>query len=503
MWKIRSKLDFLIVKQAMLGVRDAIIGQLGVLALLVYSLYMQIPETTLGIWLFLHVLNYFFRYQIYLVYIKLTNNKENYPLASALVRLYTISLAFTSILWGSAFFFSDAFGEGYRLLLFAIVIGFTFASVLSIGPIFSMHLAFTLPMNIAALLAAFTANEKVFYAFGIFIIMSFLYSLRTSRAYFRLYTSLIEEKLNVQNALKKLELKEQNKTEYLDAMAELGIGMALVDENDKIVEFNLPMQRWFRNLEGMEFPLFLEVTFSLQKKLTNKMQLTTQDDHHFEVTSKNIYTTEEKLHTLYIFKNITNETHYLQTLKNEKALYKKRSQYDPLTELFNRDCFLQELDAARYEADRTFNKIALLFIDLDNFKHINDTYGHDVGDQVLKIIAKRMRHNVRHGDLLGRFAGDEFIIALKQLESKQNIEPIVTQLLYALSKPIKIATKESVMEIDITVSIGISIYPDDDREISQLVTKADKAMYSIKRARKNGYAFYNKNTKVTQDAKSL
>ena len=129
----------------------------------------------------------------------------------------------------------------------------------------------------------------------------------------------------------------------------------------------------------------------------------------------------------------------------------------------------------------------MLFLDLDNFKTINDTLGHDVGDQLLAVIAQRLRHCVRADDLVSRFGGDEFTILLNNVDNRHDVQTIAENIVKAVAKPAVLAGRR----LNITVSIGASIYPDDGTDLVSLKRYADVAMYEAKNGGKNAFKFFS------------
>ena len=161
--------------------------------------------------------------------------------------------------------------------------------------------------------------------------------------------------------------------------------------------------------------------------------------------------------------------------------------HDELTHLPNRNLFLDRLQQAIFEADRTEHLVAVLFLDLDRFKTINDSLGHTVGDQVLIQAAKRLNSVLRAGDTISRLGGDEFSIVLSDIHNVMDCTLIAEKLVDCMSKPLVIGDRELV----VTVSIGITIYPFDNAEIQGLLKNADMAMYHAKEAGRNNFQFYS------------
>jgi len=165
-----------------------------------------------------------------------------------------------------------------------------------------------------------------------------------------------------------------------------------------------------------------------------------------------------------------------------------QAQHDPLTGLPNRLLFNAELTRMLESARCDSTRLALLFLDLDRFKDVNDTLGHHAGDQILINVAKRMRNQLRDCDMIARIGGDEFTIILHDIRSREIINAVVDKVMQAITSPFQL--KEYTQNIFIGASIGIAIYPDDTQDQEHLLRNADTAMYE---AKKHGTCirFYN------------
>jgi len=161
--------------------------------------------------------------------------------------------------------------------------------------------------------------------------------------------------------------------------------------------------------------------------------------------------------------------------------------HDVLTGLPNRSMFSQLLNYAIQTAQRYQRQFAVLFIDLDRFKIINDTLGHDAGDQLLQEIAARLKQSLRTVDVVGRLGGDEFVILIEEVNDSNNVASVAHKLLTGIMKPITLMGQES----RITASIGICMYPKDAKDEQSLMKNADIAMYLAKEEGKNNYQFYS------------
>ncbi|MEJ2128981.1 MAG: EAL domain-containing protein [Woeseiaceae bacterium] len=194
--------------------------------------------------------------------------------------------------------------------------------------------------------------------------------------------------------------------------------------------------------------------------------------------------------------------------KSAEAEIYNLANYDELTELPNRELFGQSLERTIERAKKNNEKFAVLFVDLDRFKRINDTLGHSIGDQLLKDVASRLTHCIRatdsvahiqHGDSetirLARLGGDEFVIKLYGIESEETVGAIAKRIIGALTPPFSCGGHQFV----VTPSIGIALYPQDGNTGEQLLMNADSAMYSAKNLGRNNYKFYSE----TMRTKSL
>ena len=161
--------------------------------------------------------------------------------------------------------------------------------------------------------------------------------------------------------------------------------------------------------------------------------------------------------------------------------------YDPLTKLPNRALLGDRLEQAIINARRHNHLVAVVFLDLDNFKSINDVHGHQVGDQVLKEFGNLVRITLRESDSIARFGGDEFILLLTELESIAQCEMVVQRIYEIFQQSIKI----NEVEINLNGSFGITVYPTDNVDAEQLIRHADQAMYIAKQAGKNQIRYFD------------
>ncbi|MDE2427568.1 MAG: EAL domain-containing protein [Burkholderiales bacterium] len=171
--------------------------------------------------------------------------------------------------------------------------------------------------------------------------------------------------------------------------------------------------------------------------------------------------------------------------RSEKKIL-QLAHYDELTGLPNRFLYNQHLAKALALAERNRSRLAVIFLDLDRFKNINDTFGHDEGDHVLRSVAARFRHTLRESDIIARVGGDEFILLIDQFNEPRDLGDIADKLLFEAAQPFEIDGQEC----QLSASIGIATYPTDGRNAQTLLKNADIAMYRAKNKGKDNYQFY-------------
>lgn len=170
--------------------------------------------------------------------------------------------------------------------------------------------------------------------------------------------------------------------------------------------------------------------------------------------------------------------------------------HDRLTGLPNRALFFDRFSQAISGARRGKHRVGLLFIDLDGFKMVNDQYGHDAGDAVLKTVSRRFSESVRATDTVARTGGDEFLIVLPDLKDPEEAAVVARKLLASISERIAVS---DALECSVGASIGISIYPDHGEDMDSLLIAADSAMYHSKKGGKNGYSYYSESVVQKDD----
>lgn len=304
----------------------------------------------------------------------------------------------------------------------------------------------------------------------------------------------ITSRLEAEQALKESEARFRNSLEYAP------IGMALVSLDGRFSEVNRALCGIVgydkQELEGLSFETITHPD-DLEADRTIMRRLLAGDTDAFQTEKRYIRKggrvvwvqltgsilrgpTDEPLYFIVQIEDITSR-------KNSDEAIHHLAFYDTLTDLPNRRLFLDRLDRALSQARRHHRSMAIMFLDLDHFKEVNDTLGHGVGDVLLKGVATRLTDCLREGDTVSRQGGDEFVIILSEIAQPGNAARVAEKVLDALAAPFTIEGHT----IHVGVSIGIAVYPVDGTDSAEeLMKKADIAMYAVKEAGRNGYRFY-------------
>lgn len=213
-----------------------------------------------------------------------------------------------------------------------------------------------------------------------------------------------------------------------------------------------------------------------------ELEMVRQNGERFwcSLSSKAIDYKDPEKGTIWLFDDITHQR------ENEERLINLAS-FDSLTGLPNRAVFHDRLEHAIHKVYREAGTLAVLFLDLDHFKHINDSLGHKAGDQLLCEVANRLQASIRECDTVARLGGDEFTVILEDVRSAQYVAKVADKILAAVSEAYQLDTTE----VSVSPSIGISLYPADGRDMDTLLRNADAAMYHAKGSGRNNFQFYS------------
>ena len=303
--------------------------------------------------------------------------------------------------------------------------------------------------------------------------------------------------------IKKAQLALKDSQEQFELfMQNLPAGVYIRDLDEKIIFSNNYINKFF----GYETLIGKSLKALFNKEQYKKLVSVTK-----EVVDGNIINSEillkdrfdnEKYFHINQFLLHKNSKKYIGTIFTDFTAQKltekkldKLAHYDLLTNLPNRALFYDSLNNSLSKAKRTNQKIALMFIDLDNFKTINDTLGHDYGDILLKEVAKKLKSILRTEDVVSRLGGDEFTVILDPIDDNIFPSVVAQKIIDELSKPIKLKDEMGY----IGSSIGIAIYPDDAKDLDTFIKFADMAMYRAKESGKNTYRYFT--SEMDEDAR--
>ena len=175
------------------------------------------------------------------------------------------------------------------------------------------------------------------------------------------------------------------------------------------------------------------------------------------------------------------------TQQEQKNNLQQLAHFDPLTGLANRIEFAARLSECLIQARQRIHLLGVVYLDLDGFKPVNDRLGHDAGDRLLVLVAKRLQHALRAHDCVARFGGDEFVLLLNELHSRAQCEALLSRIMESIARPYALDTEQ----VQITASMGYTLYPEDDADEDTLVRHADQAMYQAKQAGRNRFQAFD------------
>jgi len=305
----------------------------------------------------------------------------------------------------------------------------------------------------------------------------------------------ITPRLDAEKSLRESEARFRN------ALENAPIGMAIVSLDGRFTEVNQALCRilGYSRIELVELS-FAAITHpdDLKADLANVDRLLGGEIHSYQMEKRYIRKDGETVWaqlTGSILRDADRKPLYflaqvedITERKRQQEQIRQLAFYDTLTGLPNRRLFLDHFEQALTQAQRYHRSLAVMFLDLDQFKQVNDTLGHDVGDELLEQVADRLTSSVRHGDTVSRQGGDEFVVMLAEIAHPEDAAQVAQKILNALRLPFTIKGHK----VKIGVSIGIAIYPvDGTDDIQELMKKADIAMYAAKEGGRNQYHFFH------------
>lgn len=299
---------------------------------------------------------------------------------------------------------------------------------------------------------------------------------------------------HLRRAIERYNRRHQEITQYL------GEGLVVLDRQARVVEANPEAERllgWRRQEmlgqsagtifrpPGAGAPPALSDSHPIQAAASTGKRYRNEDETFYRkdgtafpvgVTAAPLTSDDELMGAVVSFRDMTDIKAYQEEIR-------RLAYHDPLTDLPNRRLLMERLGQAMKEAGRNQYKVGLMFLDLDHFKHVNDVYGHDGGDELLKGVAQRLRQAVRATDTVSRQGGDEFVILLAKIDAAESAGAVARKILESLQAPLPVMGQL----LTVQVSIGIALFPDHSDDIDTLMTLADAAMYEAKQAGRNRY----------------
>ena len=312
----------------------------------------------------------------------------------------------------------------------------------------------------------------------------------------RSYIFDFTKRKNIESKLKDSEEK------YRAVIEQISEGILLFNAEDlNIIEANLSasniLNYSIREITGKKINFFLvghEISFLSKLEILKKTQYNFTEEVKFKVKenipidvelSINLINYDNHLVFCCVFRDIT----VRKTLENK---LKYQAYYDNLTGLYQRNYFKEFFEQTLRRSKKDSEQLlAIMFLDVDKFKPINDGYGHDIGDLLLQQFAQRLKYCVKHDDCLGRWGGDEFVIVLVNILSIEQVVSVAKRINKVMQDPFQCQDKT----IQTSTSIGIAVFPNHGDTVDSLMKKADEALYVTKENGRNGYTVYNESFK--------
>ncbi len=453
-----------------------------------------------------HILILIGRTYIVLKYLKTRDSIVEIDSINHWLNFYKFGTFTTGFAWGITFFFLTDLSAEYHFIVFAVVVGIAAAGLLTLAVVLSIYVSFIFPMFGICILWMFLQNDTLHVVTGMLTIIGVAYYYYTALQFSHNFKQIFLEKERSKEYVNELK-KEYDTLEILFEKSPDGV---LIIENDKFVQCNEKV------IEMLHYNSKDEVLNTHPSKLSPKFQPDGRESYEkfeemIQLAVENGFNNFEWIHTRannenfwvdvtltsinlhnhdvlhVIWRDITDRKKAEKKLIEQKDILDHQAHHDSLTKLPNRILFNDRLEQGLENAKRKNINLALLFIDLDHFKQINDSFGHAIGDKFLKMVTLRLKKNIRKVDTLARLGGDEFTIIMEDLISVQDSSLLAQKILKVLAEPFNIDGRI----LYISCSIGISLYPQDGKSVNDLLQYADTAMYRAKEEGRNNFQFYS------------
>ena len=453
--------------------------------IMITVLYGEIKHTDLFLWFVLLCCIQIIRFFIF--------NKWKYSptVEPKITRQYLTYFRFgtlaSGLVWGaSGYFFPQQLDLSFQLFISFTLGGLAAGASTSLASDKLSALFFIVPTMLPNIIHFFLVNQPFSTPMGIMLVLFMIYMLITAKNHGKSLYENLQLRLQANNG----------EAQFKEILNSSPIAAAISDiDMQHILFIN---QSYLELLEAPSSLISNDLIppYSIEKQELNIIKQKLNDGHNVTNQLVKIVSSENKppkwAIASFLIINYKNERAILSWLYDVTERIEMQQEiehlayHDPLTNLPNRSLLDDRLQLSLKAAHRNNALLAIMFIDLDGFKNINDTYGHDTGDELLKAVTKRLLDNLRLTDTLSRVGGDEFIILLPEISEINDVTEIAKKVLAATATPFKIANKT----INISSSIGIAVYPHHGTEQQNLLKNADIAMYHAKKLGKNNAQLY-------------
>lgn len=468
----------------------ALPGQFVALFGVMYILNDKISTKLLLVGLIVHTVLMLSRLFINRIYKK---NKNNF------LSLYFTTTALSGIAWGSVLFFIPNLPAEYHLLIFAVFIGLVSGALFTLGEVLHLYFAYILPILTISTIWFITQETTPVYMMGAyFSLFALVYYISAAKKYNVNYNKALSEEKEKILLLEKL----KDKSDVFEQLFEHSVIGALIIEDGKFVQCNqksVDMLGYSTKDElinmsiAQSSPQYQSDGRLSDEKAAEMFQTaldkgSNQFEWLYRKADGKLFLADVHLSSLILsgkkvlytsWRDVTEE----KKLKNS---LKYLAHHDTLTSLPNRTLFNDRLEQGIKKAKRGDTSLAIMFIDLDNFKPVNDTFGHDAGDKLLIAVSESLKKSLRSEDTLARIGGDEFTIIIEKVDTVEDIANLANKLMDSLIEPIEIDSNV----FSVSLSMGISLYPQDADNAADLLKYSDIAMYKAKENGKNNFKFY-------------
>ena len=420
------------------------------------------------------------------------------------IKLHTIYLFFNiltlisvSLLSLGLMLIFPTVNELYQAFIIMIIAGTSAGAVMTLSYFKNLTIAYLHILILPLIYFLYMQNSDILHALNCLVILFLIMTLTFSIKYNKTIITTLKNKNQILKTKKELEVSKNN---YKSIFKEVPVGLFTYNNKLVITQANKALATFLQvpldKLTGLEMKTLKDKVFikELEKVFENE-KIFYEGKYNTTLANIKIWI---KLHAIPIYdtqgnitsglgmvEDITKQVEYQEQLKYQAF-------YDSLTGLTNRSAFTQYLQKFMYKLQRTKEYGVLLFIDLDNFKNINDSLGHDVGDYVLKIFAKKIKKVLREEDVFARLGGDEFVVLISQTANNPTqINEIALNISNKIHEVLKEPIKNDTHTLYLTLSLGIKTLQADENDVNTILKHADIAMYESKNSGKNKTSFYD------------